>query len=153
MMPVGGGAPVTLTDEDASLLMPRVSPDGDRIAFLSRVSGAAEIYVMSIRDRRRVRISISGGTNPVWGPGGKELFFQSPQDQLMRVGLNGTVVTDPPKALFRTCESVGRTHAAIDTESSYDVSADGARFLAICEPLESIPSAIHVIVNWQSKIK
>ena len=153
-VPLAGGPAVTLLNNEATdLIMPRASPDGDRIAFVSRVNGEANVDVMSLRDRRRVRASINGGTNPVWGPNGDELFFQSSGGELMRVGLNATTITKPPEALFRPCESVGRRYVSNAADINYDISADGRRFLMICDPSNSVPSAITVVVNWQSKLR
>ena len=48
---------------------------------------------------------------------------------------------------------VDRTFGTAETEFGYDVTADGARFLANCDPPDALPSAITVVVNWQSKMK
>ena len=100
-----------------------------------------------------MRISVNGASNPVWGPDGKELFYQSPSRELMRVVLAGTSIAGNPQMLFRACESVGRTYTPVMTEWNYDISADGKRFLVICDSPESVPSAINVVVNWQNKLR
>ena len=148
-----GTAVPLMASDPGDGMMPRVSPQGDRIAFASRESGAVELYVISAFDSQRVRVSTDGGSNPVWGPDGKELFFQNPRGELMRAVLNGTGAPDKPQTLFRLCASVNRTYTATVTEIAYDISADGRRFLAICDPEDVVPSAINVIVNWQSKLK
>ncbi len=151
---VDSGSAVTLMASDpGDGMMPRVSPQGDRIAFASREGGAIEVYVFSIRDGQRVRVSTEGGSNPVWGPDGKELFFQSPRGEMMRAVLNGTGAPSRPETMFRLCASVNRAYTAAATDIAYDISADGTRFLAICQPEDVVPSAIHVIVNWQAKLK
>ena len=71
----------------------------------------------------------------------------------MHAALNGTTMTTPPQVLFRPCESINRTFARGGAEVSYDVTADGNRFLAVCDPPDAAPAAINVIVNWQSKLK
>jgi len=154
-IPVDGGSPEEIvTGAQNSLIMPRVSPEGDRIAFTSAESGTpADLYVMSISDRRRVRVSTMGASNPVWGPNGSELFYQSSRGELMRAVLSGTSVSGSPQVMFRPCENIGRTYSPAVTEWNYDVSADGTRFLVICDSPDSIPSALNVIVNWQSKLK
>jgi len=110
--------------------------------------------VTSFGDRTRLVVSSGGGTNPVWGRDGNELFFVNARAELMRATFAGGNLVGRPQVMFRPCESVGRTFMRAITEWTYDVSADGKRFLAICDsPESSTPSAINVIVNWQGKLK
>jgi Tol biopolymer transport system component len=154
MVPAAGGSAVPLAEGGQQrLMMPRVSPDGNRVAFTSSDGGPPELYVMSLRDRARLLVSSGGGTNPVWGPDGNELFFVNARAELMRATFSGGSLSGRPQVLFRPCDGVGRTFTPVTTEWTYDVSADGTRFLAICDPSDSLPSAINVIVNWQSKLK
>jgi Tol biopolymer transport system component len=154
MVPASGGPAVPLLDGGQKLLiMPRVSPDGYRLAYSSSDGGPAELYVTSFRDRTRVLVWSGGGSNPVWGPDGNELFFVNLSSELMRATFSGGTLSGRPQVLFRPCESVGRTYTRSATEWNYDVSADGTRFLVICDPSDSLPSAINVVVNWQSKLK
>jgi Tol biopolymer transport system component len=154
MVPAAGGPAVTLLDTEQQLLvMPRVSPDGNRVAYSSSDGGQLELYVMSLRDRTRVLVSSGGGSNPVWGRDGKELFFVNARAELMSAALSGTNMVGRPQVLFRPCESVGRTYTRQPTEWNYDVSADATRFLVVCDPSDSLPSAINVVVNWQSRMK
>ena len=129
-----------------------MSREGSK-AHLSNEGGATEVHVMSLRDRQRVQVSTAGGTNPVWGPDGKELFFQSRQRELMRVVLDGTTVARRADAMFRPCDSVKRVFSPEATAYRYDINTDGSKFLAICDPLDSTPSEISVVVNWQSRLR
>ena len=154
-VPAAGGDPVTLIHSDTlRLTSPRLSPDDTRIAFMSREgSSALEVFLWSIRDQQRVRVSTEGGSNPVWGKDGNELFFVSPSGNIMRAALDGIRVTSPPRPMFRPCVGASRAYSVTPLQVSYDVSADGKRFLVICNPADSVPTAINVIVNWQSKLK
>jgi len=153
-VPVRGGSAVSLVEgEQQRLMMPRVSPDGKRLAYSSGEGGPLELYVMSLRDRTRMLVSSGGGTNPVWGRDGNELFFVSAGGELMRATFSGGSLSGRPQGLFRPCVAVGRTFTREPTEWNYDVSADGTRFLVICDPSDSLPSAINVVVNWQSKLR
>ena len=59
-------------------------PIGRWVAYESNESGRIEIYVQSFPDLSpRRQISTGGGTAPVWRGDGRELFFRSPEDQLM----------------------------------------------------------------------
>jgi hypothetical protein len=67
--------------------------------------------------------------------------------------LNGTSAPAKPQTMFRMCASVNRTYTGGVTDFAYDISADGTRFLVICDPDDVVPSAITVVVNWQSKLR
>jgi serine/threonine protein kinase/Tol biopolymer transport system component len=154
MVPANGGSAVPLVDAGQQrLIMPRVSPDGSRLAYSSSDGGPLELYVASFRDRTRVLVWSGGGSNPVWGRDGNELFFVNAGAELMRATFSGGNLSGRPQMLFRPCDAVGRTFTRSVTEWNYDVSADGTRFLVICDPSDSLPSAINVVVNWQSKLK
>ena len=58
----------------------QASPDGKWVAYQSNKSGRYEIYVAPYpADPERERqVSISGGSTPRWGPGGRELCYYEP---------------------------------------------------------------------------
>src|SRR6202030_1842180 len=56
---------------------PRFSPDGRWLAYSSDESGRREIYVQPYPGPGGKRqISTEGGTEPVWNPDGRELFYR-----------------------------------------------------------------------------
>lgn len=61
------------------------SPDGKEIAFVSDRWGRSNIYVMSAQGEREGLRMVTpdgiGGTNPVWSPDGKTLFFAAALDE------------------------------------------------------------------------
>jgi hypothetical protein len=130
-----------------------ISPSGDRVAFTLRTPGSLEVYVLAVSDRRRVRVSVEGGFNPVWGPDGRELFFLNRRNEIMRAAIDGMTVTARPQMLFQPCVSIDRTFAAALAEVVYDVAPDGTRFLASCSSPDVVPAAITTVVNWQAKLK
>ena len=154
LVPVDGGAVKTLGNvESGDAVQSRYSPSGDRIAFVLRNAGELEVYLLSLADGRRVRVSTDGGVNPIWGPDGRELFFQNAaRNEIMRAVIDGMTVRSRPQVLFQPCVAINRTFAAPDAEVPYDVSPDG-RFLVNCFPPDAVPSAINVVVNWQSKLR
>jgi serine/threonine-protein kinase len=73
-----------LVTTNAREVDPRLSRDGRLLAYASDESGQFEVYVLPISDpSRRVRVSSGGGTQPVWSPDGRQLFYRSP-DRMMR---------------------------------------------------------------------
>ena len=96
------------------------SPDGRWLAFVSDESGTAEVFVWSVDGTARFRISVGGGTQPRWRHDGRELFFVSPDNQLMSVAVSSAteLVHSPPQALFTGCG-----FRAVSFEYHYDVDA------------------------------
>jgi serine/threonine-protein kinase len=152
---IGGGEPArpaTTTRFDTSYA--EFSPDGRWLAFTSTESGRQEVYVQPYPGPGpRVLISTGGGTAPMWGPGGRELFYvvanplgNEQESSVMGVSLTtgATMSVGLPKRLFS-----GRflVTAAI---RGYDMTADGQRFLMVQvkdrPPFR--PSQIVLVQNW-----
>ncbi|HEX6216830.1 MAG TPA: protein kinase [Vicinamibacterales bacterium] len=154
-VPIDGGSPTPLIQNDpVTTLAAQISPDGSRIAFVSVASGEREVYVATIADGRRVRVSAEGGMNPHWGSNGRELLFQNARDELMVASLSrGMDAVPPPTVLLRPCEAIGRVFGSVANEIGYDVSPDGTRILARCDPPDANPQALTVVVNWQSRLR
>jgi dipeptidyl aminopeptidase/acylaminoacyl peptidase len=111
---------------------PAASPDGRWLAFASDQSGVEQVYVRALSGEGDVvQISQSGGSEPVWAPDGKELFYRSLSEN--RVELNSVQIRTAPrfevvsqKALFSLEEILGAAPHA-----NYDVSRDGKTFVMI----------------------
>ncbi len=130
---------------------PRFSPDGHWIAYTSGESGRPEIYVRPYPGPGgKYQISTEGGTEPMWNPKGRELFYRA-GNKMMAV----EVTTQPafsagkPTVLFEG--------AYVPTPRSfpdYDVSPDGQRFLMLKANEQAQPSTqINVVLNWFEELK
>lgn len=129
----------------------RLSPDGRWLAFASDESGRFEIYVQPFpRSGGKWLVSTAGGAEPHWRRDGKELFFLAPDRKLMAVGLRAgtTFESDAPRALFQT----DVPDAGNPFRTSYDVTADGTRFL-IKTLVGRNGSAINVVMDWTAALK
>jgi Tol biopolymer transport system component len=131
---------------------PRFSPDGHWLAYISDESGRCEIYVQPYPGPgSKWQISTEGGTEPVWNPNGRELFYRS-GNKMMAVD----IATQPafnagkPRMLFE-----GPYLPTPLTFPNYDVSADGQRFLMLkpVEQAEAAPTQINVVLNWFEELK
>jgi Tol biopolymer transport system component len=132
----------------------QVSPDGRWLAYQSDESGSRfEIYVQPFPEGGdKLQVSTGGGSDPLWGPEGEELFFLAPDGTLMAADVQASdAVFDAgsPAALFRTRMAVG---GVANLAPQYAVSSDG-RFLinALSETAGAEP--IIVIVNWNPGIE
>jgi Tol biopolymer transport system component len=150
-----GTPTVVLEDEATPVSFSSYSPEGDRVAFVSSVTGTREVYVMSLADHRRIRVSTDGGVDAKWGRDGGELFFRTLQGEIIRARLERTTLAlaGSPQRLFRPCVSVDLVFLDDVGDAVYDVTADGSRFIATCGRPEAVPSAVTVVLNWQSRLR
>jgi eukaryotic-like serine/threonine-protein kinase len=132
--------------------VPRFSPDGHWLAYISDESGRYEIYVQPYPGPGgKWQISTEGGTEPVWNPNGRELFYRD-GDKMMAVdiGTQSGFAAGKPRVLFE-----GQYAPTPGTSPNYDVSSDGQRFLMLKpnEQAEAAPTQINVVLNWFEELK
>jgi eukaryotic-like serine/threonine-protein kinase len=125
----------------------QISPDGKWLAYASDESGDWEVYITPFPGTGgKLQVSRGGGTEPRWRGDGKEIFYLSPSEQIMSVAVSGTggLSTGMPTPLFQV-------HARAPVSSSdifsYDVTADGQRFLVnqYVKPAEIPP--LNIVLN------
>jgi eukaryotic-like serine/threonine-protein kinase len=121
-----------------------VSPDGRWLAYASDESGRFEIYVDAFpTPGRRGRLTVGGGIEPRWGrTDDDELFFRRGSEiHVVRPDLAGAApVAVSSERLF---------DAGADVRS-FDVAADGQRFLLNLPAADSAPKPMTVLVNVRS---
>ena len=126
------------------------SPDGRWVAYASNESGSLEIYVAPFPGGNgKWQVSSGGGQEPRWRKDGKELFFLSRDSKMMAVPVStgASFASGSPVALFQTHR---RQPISSQDFYSYDVSADGQRFLIATQVDESAAAPLTVFLNWTS---
>ena len=127
----------------------RFSPDGKWIAYESDESGIPEIYVRSFPGTGGLwQISKGGGEYPVWRRDGKELFYLDSDSNMTAVPIDTTdgFTAGTPVKLFPT-----RLTLFDRFLYSYDISADGERFL-VMEPVDKVGDAdvsVMLVQGWE----
>jgi len=144
-------------------LWPEFSPDGRWLAYGSKVSGRFEIYVRPYPGPGPPhQVSMDGGSDPAWHPGGRELFFigYSPDDtgrlsmSVADVDTRSALLVGRPSTLFRF-DPAALTMGCVPVRC-FDVSPDGQRFYATqYRPRQPTPPATHVglITNWFEELR
>ena len=135
-----------------------LSPDDRWLVYQSDISGRVEVYLCPFPevDEDRWQLSTEGGTHPVWAPDGREVFYRSPDGQLVAVPIQTepTVIVGRPSALFDGL--IGSTDAASD-DHTYDIAPDGKRFLVIRDidtgDVLAGLDEIHVVLNWNEELE
>jgi Tol biopolymer transport system component/tRNA A-37 threonylcarbamoyl transferase component Bud32 len=135
------------------------SPDGRWIAYTSNESGRHEVYVrpfpkpasgVEFGSQGPRQVSTQGGAGARWRRDGRELYYLSPDHNLMAVEVKpgDRFEVSPPRALFVTCDPFFWTAYY---ESTYDAAADGQRFIFNCPVEKAAP--VEVVVNWTANLK
>ena len=137
----------------------RLSPNGRWLAVASTETGQSEVRVHPFPnvDEGRWSVSEGLGASPVWGPDGRELFFQTRKAADGPVSL--MVVTVEGGGVFRSSTPAtifeGRfTDGITDRITPYDVHPDGQRFLMVKEdPSPPEPPRLIVVQDWFDELR
>ena len=130
---------------------PAISADGKWIAYTSDQSGTTEVYARTLAPGGdQVQVSLSGGTEPMWGPFGRELFYRAPASggvHLMSASmqLSPTLSVTERRSLFDVSDIVTAA-----PHSNYDVSPDGRTFAMV---RQNPATRIMVIQNFPALVK
>jgi len=151
------GAPMPFVHSAFNEAHGQLSPDSHWMAYASDKTGQPEVYVQPFPSAdNELRISTAGGAEPRWRGDGKELFYVTPDGKLTSVAVT---VSPGPKPSLRAGVPVSLfdTHMAalIQAVFSYDVTADGKRFLVATSLSANSPSGpstppLTVRVNWNA---
>jgi eukaryotic-like serine/threonine-protein kinase len=134
--------------------LPEISPDGKWMAYVSDESGREEVVVCSFPGKENiVQISTDGGTEPLWAPDGKSLFYRDWSGRkVFEVSFsdNPEPLAGKPALLFQgkfkgTTGLFGR---------NYDITPDGKHFLMIERgENKSTTNQVNIILNWFEELK
>jgi Tol biopolymer transport system component len=151
IMPLKDRKPRLFVESPSYETAPRFSPDGHWIAYASNESGRYEIFVRPYPGPGgKWQISIDGGTEPVWNPKGRELFYRNgPKMMAVDYSAQPAFSASKPRMLFEgPYLTTGRSIP------DYDVSPDGQRFLMLKAPEQAqAPAQINVVLNWLEELK
>jgi Tol biopolymer transport system component len=144
----------TVIKTPANELNPEISPDGRWLAYESNQSGEDEIYVRPFPDVNAAfwQVSTTGGRQPAWSPKGNELFYRSADGAIMAV----PVALEPRFTAGQAVRVVDGSYATGGPYRSYDVAADGNRFLMIKREADASrrsSAEIVVVQNWFEELR
>jgi hypothetical protein len=125
----------------------RISPDGRWIAYASDESGRSEIYAQAFPDLgSKVQISLTGGQEPIWRPGGGEIVYRSTASRdfmSVTVEAKGALAVSPPRVL---ASDMGLFRGDLD-HTAYAVARDG-RLLTVQAPPSDVKGDIGFVLGW-----
>jgi hypothetical protein len=152
----GEGAPRKFVESRFSFMDAHFSPDGRWITYSSNESGTREIYVQAFPGPgEKHLVSTGGGSNPLWAPNGRELFYTVVVGQnrfrMMDVDIvpGDRFQAGTPRKLF---EGNWRWTQPV---RSYDITPDGKYFImARPEPIpDQRVTKLNVVLNWFGELK
>jgi eukaryotic-like serine/threonine-protein kinase len=129
---------------------PAFSPDGKWLAYANDETGRLEVYIQPFPSGAgRWQVSTAGGARPIWRKDGKELFFNSTDQQIMAVDVqqNGAgLQLGTPRALFKAPVVSGPS-------GTFTASADGKKFVVNDLLSQSINEPLTLITDWTADLK
>jgi hypothetical protein len=128
---------------------PHFSPNGRFVAYRSNETGHNEIFVAPFGEGGgKWQISSGGGDLPVWRGDGQELYFLSPDGELMAASVRTDAPVfafGPPAVLF--CMNVLGGYG-----ERYAASPDGRRFLALVNK-DRADRPLSAVIHWSPASK
>jgi serine/threonine-protein kinase len=139
--------PIGLLTSAADESAPRISPDGLRMAYVVTDTRGSHVYLRALAgSAAATQVSSEGGTEPVWAPSGRELFYRD-GDRMMAVSLDDSGVSRP-RILFEGSFARGTIES-----SNYDVMPDGQRLVMLQRPAQDGSEAtLHVVLGWMESL-
>ncbi|MEP6832853.1 MAG: protein kinase [Gemmatimonas sp.] len=125
-----------------SEMSPAISPDGRFVAYTSNEGATTnEVYVQALPGPgRRVRLSVNGGSEPLWAGRGNTLYFRGPS-RIMQVTLSPTLDIVKRDSLF--FDTMDR--APNSSRRNWDMMPNGHEFLMV---QWRATDEVSVVVNW-----
>ena len=148
-----GSEPVPILQTQYNERAPRLSPDGEWMAYVSNRSGEDRVYVQRFPDGGRViSISVGPAAEPVWSRDGTELFYRNGNELwAVEVETEPDFVPATPVLLFE--EPYENDADSNLGNPNYDVSLDGERFLMIARESAGNTSGLVLVQNWLEELK
>ncbi|UCG88219.1 MAG: serine/threonine-protein kinase, partial [Gemmatimonadota bacterium] len=122
---------IPLLAEEYDEMAPALSPDSRWLAYTSKESGRAEVYVRpfpNVGDGKWA-VSLRGAYSPLWAHSGRELFYISADDEMVAA----EVETDPAFRVTqrRVLFELSPDFVIDSMHTAHDISPDDRRFIMV----------------------
>lgn len=124
----GSSDPRPLMETPAREELPRISPSGDLLAYVSNESGRDEVYVRRFPSGDgRWQVSEGGGDFPRWSKAGDRLYYLKDEVLVMEVD----VTTQPAVRMSGARELFSTPLSRLGPNHGYDVTPDGQHLVTV----------------------
>ena len=140
-------------------VMGTISPEGDRVAYVSNESGVPEVYVRSFPEAEvQMKVSEGGGTEPVWAPDGTAIYYLN-GGRVMRASVTTSGFGEPATLFEGNWASV--VGSGVTFLTNWDVHPDGTSFVFVRNPGAETGDTgpgppivpIEVVTNWFEELR
>ena len=143
--PGSGKPPRALVRSRANDFGPACSSDGHSFAYTSDESGRCEVYLVPFPDFGiKTRISIDGGSEPVWSRDGRLYYRSGSSVMAAQIDLAARARIGEPRRIADGPYQPG----AVAGLPNYDVAADGRVLMIAQTAAQAQPDRLSVTVNW-----
>jgi serine/threonine-protein kinase len=154
LLDLSDGSVTDFATGPANELAPRFSTDGRWLAYASNESGRYEVYVRPFPGPGgRIQVSAGGGSEPVWSPDGRRLYYRLGRALLsadLTESASGELRVASRTRLFED-EFYGADREDA-LEATYDVSPDGTRFLFARAKGGAVPEIV-IWTDWLGEVR
>jgi serine/threonine-protein kinase len=126
---------------------PRISPNGKLVAYASDETGHYEVYLRPVAGGGgRIQVSAGGGSEPVWSPDGRGLYYRTPGRLMF-----ATIVTSPELNVAKRDSMFADPYHREGKAVQYDAFPNGdLLMLKRNERSELRPT---IVTNWTRLLK
>ena len=147
-----GGKPRLLTEDPVGTHFARFSPDAKWVTYVTTETGRNELYLKAVYGGGKQQLTSAGGWQSRWAADGKTIYYVNDEGLVsaLPVTVHGEAV-EPGKArgLFKAPSLMPASFYS----ASWDVTADGHRFVLNVSGDEEDQSRATLISNWRSRLK
>jgi Tol biopolymer transport system component len=149
LVPLSGTGRPKSSDSKPGWQNASFSPDGRWIAYQQAgTEGKLEVYVQRSNSGGRQQVSASGGSQPRWTRGGREIDFRNGDAVYAATFQPATGEIGAPVLLFRKPDA-----GEINDDFGYDVTPDGSQFIMVEPVVRPAAQPVVVVVNWLEELK
>ncbi len=124
------------------------SPDGKWFTYVSDITGQDEVYIKPLQKKGgSIRISRSGGTEPMWSQNGRQLFFRNDDEMYSAMISTEDLELKSVNLLWKA-----KYRSNLYGIGDYEIVDGGNSFLFVRIPDSANRQTINVILNWSQTL-